>query len=350
MTRTLALAQISAVWYNKLNQSNHNCWEASDMDLKKMKVICTGKMRPIAYEALKDKVNLVAWQAHGKMPKEMFDENIADAEALFLANHHRVDEALLARAPKLKIVATASVGYDHIDVAACRAHGVKVGNTPGVLVNAVADIAYGLLIDTARMIRKGDAHVKSGMWGTGRALGFGVDLYNKTLGIVGMGDIGSAIARRAQVSGMNVIYHNRHRKMNDSALGVTYAEFDDLLAQSDFIVIAVTLNPSTENLFDEKTFARMKQGVRLVNISRGRVVDTNALYNALVSGRVAAAGLDVTEPEPLPGDNPLCGLDNITITPHIASATVETRDAMAMVTAENILRGLKGQPLLTEVR
>ena len=319
-------------------------------DLKQMKVLCSGKLRPVAYEALRGQVNLVAWQQHGRMPQEMFDANLVDADALYIGDHMLVDASVLARAPKLKVVATASVGYDHIHVADCRAAGVAVGNTPGVLVNAVADIAYGLLIDTARMLRKGDAHVKSGQWGAKKALGLGVDLYGKTLGVLGLGDIGFAIARRAQVSGMRVVYHNRHRRLNDAVLGCEYVSFDDLLAQSDFIVVAVTLNPSTEHLLDAAAFAKMKRGVRLVNISRGRVVDTDALVAALQSGQVAAAGLDVTDPEPLPADHPLCGMDNVTVTPHMASATVETRDAMALVTVENVLRGLRGEALLAEVR
>ena len=254
------------------------------------------------------------------------------------------------KAPKLRVVAQASVGYDNIDVEACNAHNVKIGNTPGVLVNAVADIAYGLLIDTARNIVRGHLHTKNGLWGERKALGLGVDLYNKTLGIVGFGDIGSAIAKRGQASGMRIIYHNRNRRLNDAALGARYVSWEELLQTSDFIVVAVTLNPSTRGMFDEAAFAAMKDGVRFVNISRGKVVDTDALYNAVKSGKVAAAGLDVTEPEPLPGDHPLLTLPNITVTPHIASATEETRDEMALVTAQNIIAALSGQPMLAQVK
>ena len=246
------------------------------MDLKDKIVICNGKIRP---------------------------EWLQEADALYSTGNIRIDETLLQKAPKLRVVAQASVGYDNIDVEACNARNVKIGNTPGVLVNAVADIAYGLLIDTARNIVRGHLHTKNGLWGERKALGLGVDLYNKTLGIVGFGDIGSAIAKRAQ-----------------------------LLQTSDFIVVAVTLNPSTRGMFDEAAFAAMKDGVRFVNISRGKVVDTDALYNAVKSGKVAAAGLDVTEPEPLPGDHPL------------------TRDEMALVTAQNIIAALSGQPMLAQVK
>ena len=320
------------------------------MDLKDKIVICSGKIRPVAIDYLQDKVTLKYWQQRGRVPEPQWTAWLQEADALYSAGNIRIDEVLLQKAPKLQVIAQASVGYDNIDVEACRAHNLKIGNTPGVLVNAVADIAYGLLIDTARGIVRGHLHAKSGLWGERKAMGLGVDLCGKTLGVVGFGDIGSAIAKRAQASGMRVIYHNRHRRLNDTALGAAYVPWEELLQVSDFIVVAVTLNPSTKGMFDEAAFAAMKDGVRFVNISRGRVVDTDALYHALKNGKVAAAGLDVTEPEPLPGDHPLLTLPNITVTPHMASATEETRDEMALVTAQNIVAALSGQPMLAQVK
>ena len=320
------------------------------MDLKNKIVICSGKIRPVAVEYLQDKVTLRSWQQRGRVPEEQWNAWLQEADALYSSGNIRIDEALLQKAPKLQVVAQASVGYDNFDVEACRAHRVKIGNTPGVLVNAVADLAYGLLIDTARGIVRGHLHTKTGQWGERKAPGMGVDLYGKTLGVVGFGDIGSAIARRAQASGMRVIYHNRRRRLNDSALGAAYVSWEELMRISDFIVVAVTLNPSTKGMFDEAAFAAMKDGVRFVNISRGKVVDTEVLYRALQSGKVAAAGLDVTDPEPLPGDHPLLTLPNITVTPHMASATEETRDEMALVTAQNIIAALAGQPMLAQVK
>ena len=320
------------------------------MSLKEKIVICSGKIRPVAIEYLQDKMTLKSWQQRGRVPEPQWTDWLQEADALYSAGNIRIDEALLQKAPKLQVIAQASVGYDNIDVEACRAHNVKIGNTPGVLVNAVADIAYGLLIDTARGIVRGHLHAKSGLWGERKAMGLGVDLCGKTLGVVGFGDIGSAIAKRAQASGMRVIYHNRHRRLNDTALGAAYVPWEELLQTADFIVVAVTLNPSTKGMFDEAAFAAMKDGVRFVNISRGRVVDTDALYHALKNGKVAAAGLDVTEPEPLPGDHPLLTLPNITVTPHMASATEETRDEMALVTAQNIVAALSGQPMLAQVK
>ena len=218
------------------------------MDLKDKMVICSGKVRPVAIAYLQDKVTLKSWQQRGRVPEEQWNAWLHEADALYSTGNIRIDEKLLQKAPKLRVVAQSSVGYDNIDVEACHARGVKIGNTPGVLVNAVADIAYGLLIDTARGIVRGHLHTKNGLWGERKAMGLGVDLYNKTLGVVGFGDIGSAIAKRAQASGMRVIYHNRSRRLNDAALGARYVSWEELLQTSDFIAVAVTLNPSTKGL------------------------------------------------------------------------------------------------------
>jgi glyoxylate reductase len=317
---------------------------------QKLTVVCSGKIREVALAKLKDRVNLLTWQKGGRVPAETLDAWLTQADALYSIANLKIDAALLAKAPRLKVVAQSSVGYDNIDLQACKDRGVRVGNTPGVLVNAVADLAYGLLLDTARNITRGDRHVKNGSWGAHKGLGFGVDMYGKTLGIVGMGAIGSAVVPRARASGMQVIYHNRHVNKEAAALQVPYVSWEQLLATADFILCCVNLNPSTVKLFNAAAFAGMKDGVRFVNISRGKVVDTPALVAALQSGKVAAAALDVTDPEPLPGDHPLARLNNVTITPHIASSTLETRDAMALLTADNILAVLQGLPMPAEVK
>lgn len=319
-------------------------------NLKEFTVVASGKMRDVAYEKLNASVNLLGWQKGGKIPAEQFDEWLAKADALFSTGNIKINEELLAKAPNLKVIAQASVGYDNIDIAACNAHNIPVGNTPGVLVDAVADLAYCLIIDSARKIVLGYDHVKTGKWGENKPFGLATDLANKTLGVVGMGDIGSAIATRAKASKMNIIYHNRTRREDDVQIGATYVTFDELLAQADFIVIAVTLNPSTKGMFDEAAFAKMKDGARLVNISRGAVIDTEAMYNALVSGKLAHAAMDVTDPEPLPGDHKLLSLPNVTVTPHMASATTETRDAMALLTVDNILAALEGKEMPAQVK
>lgn len=319
--------------------------------LKDYTVVASGKVRETAYNKLNSMVNFISWQQGGRIPKDELAARLAQADALYSTGNIVIDEKLLAMAPNLKVVAQASVGYDNIDVAACAERGIPVGNTPGVLVDAVADLAYGLILDSARRIVQADAHVKKGLWGQRVPIGLAVDLAGKTLGIVGMGDIGSAVAKRAQVSQMQVVYHNRHQRVDDAELGVTYMPtLDKLLSESDFVLLAVTLNPSTKHMLNEAAFAKMKQGSRLINISRGAVVDTEALYEALHSGKLAYAALDVTDPEPLPAEHKLLTLDNITVTPHIASATVETRDAMALLTADNILAGLQGLPLPAQVK
>ena len=320
------------------------------MDLKQFTVMASGKMRQCAYDALKDKVNLLSWQQGGRMPQEQFDAWLSQADAIFSISNFKANEELLAKAPKLKVIAQSAVGYDNIDVAACNAHGVRVGNTPGVLVDDVADLAYALLIDSARRIVKAHAHVASGLWGQRKPFGVTTALAGKTLGIIGMGDIGSAIAKRAQVSKLKVVYHNRRQRADDAALNVTYLSQEELLATSDFVLVAVTLNPSTKGMMNAAAFAKMKPGACFINISRGGVVDTDALYDALKSGQLAYAALDVTDPEPLPGDHKLLTLNNITITPHIASYTNETRDAMAMLTVDNILAALQGQEMPAEVK
>lgn len=319
------------------------------MDLKNCVVMASGKMRQCAFDKLNSEVQLLGWQQGGRMPKEQFDAWLAQADALFSTGNIRIDEKLLAKAPKLKVIAQASVGYDNIDIAACAARGIPVGNTPGVLVDAVADLAYGLIIDSARRLVRAHAHVQSGAWGERKPFGLTTDLAGKVLGIIGMGDIGSAIAKRAQASSMQVIYYNRHQRSDDEKLNVKYVSQEELFATADFIVLAVTLNPSTKHLINAETIAKMKKGVRLINISRGGVVDTDALYAALVSGQIGYAAMDVTDPEPLPGEHKLLSLENVTVTPHMASATKETRDAMALLTAENILAGLKGEALPAQV-
>ena len=319
-------------------------------NLKQYTVIASGKMRDVAFEKLDAAVNLLGWQKGGRVPAEQFDEWLAKADALFSTGNIKINEELLAKAPNLKVIAQASVGYDNIDIAACNARNIPVGNTPGVLVDAVADLAYALILDSARKIVLAYDHVKSGKWGENKPFGLATDLANKTLGVVGMGDIGSAIAERAKASKMKIIYHNRNRRADDVALGATYVTFDELLAQADFIVVAVTLNPTTKGMFNKEAFAKMKDGARIVNISRGAVIDTEAMYEALLSGKLAHAAMDVTDPEPLPGDHKLLSLPNVTVTPHMASATTETRDAMALLTVDNILAGLEGKPMPAQVK
>jgi len=255
-----------------------------------------------------------------------------------------VDEELLEAAPNLRVISQSGVGYDSVDVEACTKKGVPFSNTPGVLVEATADLTFGLLLSAARRIHEGYEKVKQGDWETV----FGVDLFGKTLGIVGMGDIGSAVARRAKASGMNIVYHNRSRKHEaEKELDAVYLSFEELLQTADCIVCLVPLSNESKGMFGEAEFKAMKNSAYFVNAARGGLVDTEALYEALKNEEIAYAALDVTDPEPLPADHKLLQLSNVLVTPHIGSATYETRNRMADLAVQNLLLGLGKKPLVT---
>lgn len=308
----------------------------------KPKVVLTGKTWPIPFEKLQEHCDVKQWTGPGQIPRELLKVWLEDAEGLLSVGHGiKVDEELLNAAPKLRVIAQSGVGYDNIDVAACTKKGIPFGNTPGVLVEATADLTFGILLSAMRRIHEGWGWVRTGQW---REV-LGTDLYGKTLGIYGMGDIGSAVAKRAQASGMQIIYHNRTRKQDDEQLGARYVSFDGLLEESDCIVVLVPLSDQSRGMFGKEQFDRMKRTAYFVNASRGPVVQTEALYDALKHNKIAYAALDVTDPEPLPGDHPLLGLPNILVTPHIGSATYETRSRMAMLAVDNLLAGLSGKAL-----
>lgn len=308
----------------------------------KPKVVLTGKTWPIPFAKLQEHCDVQHWEGPGPIPRELLKVWLEDAEGLLSVNHGtKVDEDLLDAAPKLRVIAQSGVGYDNIDVAACTKKGIPFGNTPGVLVEATADLTFGILLSAMRRIHEGWGWVRTGQW---REV-MGTDLYGKTLGIYGMGDIGSAVAKRAQASGMQIIYHNRTRKQDDGQLGARYVSFDGLLEEADCIVVLVPLSDQSRGMFGKEQFDRMKRTAYFVNASRGPVVQTEALYDALKDKKIAYAALDVTDPEPLPGDHPLLGLSNILVTPHIGSATYETRNSMAMLAVDNLLAGLAKKAL-----
>ncbi len=262
------------------------------------------------------------------------------------------DEFLDAAGPQLKVVSNYAVGFDNIDVAACARRGVAVGNTPGVLTDTTADLAWTLLMAAARRIAEGDRYVRDGNWKTwGPMLLLGPDVHGATLGIVGFGRIGQAMARRAQGFGMEVLYHDVNRLPDEvtGPLGATYLPLEELLGRSDFVSLHVNLSPETRGLINATTLGQMQPSAILVNTSRGPVVDQAALAQALRDGVIAAAALDVTDPEPIHMDDPLVGMDNCLIVPHIASASRATRAKMAEMAAANLLAGVRGEPLPTPV-
>jgi glyoxylate reductase len=247
----------------------------------------------------------------------------------------------------LRVISQYAVGVDNVDLEAATARSIPVGHTPGVLTKAVADMALALLMAAARRIPEGIEKVRAGEWRTWEPLGLlGADVWEATLGIVGIGRIGTAVARRARGFAMRVLYHDRVRKPElEAELGLEYTELDDLLAQADFVSLHCPLTPETHHLIGEQKLRRMKPTAILINTSRGPVVDTDALVRALREGWIAAAALDVTDPEPLPPDHPLLVLPNCIVVPHIASATVTARERMAVMAAENLLAGLRGERL-----
>jgi len=313
--------------------------------MDKYKVVMTGGLMNTALERIQKECDVKQWDKTGAIPREILFDWLKDAVGLMVTGNIQVDEELLQHAPKLKVIAQAAVGYDNIDIEACTRHGILFGNTPGVLVDATADLAFSLLLCSARRIHEGWDFVRAGSWRPGHNIPLGIDLAGKTLGIVGMGQIGAAVAKRARAFGMNVIYNNRHRRADDDNIGAAYEPFDVLLEKADCIIVLTPLSKETRKLFGREQFLRMKSTAYFINASRGPVVDTDALFDALKTGEIAYAALDVTDPEPLPVDHPLLQLDNILITPHIGSATTETRTAMAELATDNLLAGLAGKPL-----
>lgn len=258
----------------------------------------------------------------------------------------RIDGAVMdAAGPGLKVISNHAVGVDNIDIPAATRRGLPVGNTPGILTDSTADMAFGLLMAAARRIVEGHNCIPAGEWKTwGPSFLLGVDVYRATLGIVGFGRIGQAVARRAAGFEMRVLYYDPSASETTVA-GAQRVDLDTLLAESDFVSIHTPLTPETNAMFGQELFSKMKPTAILINTARGPIVDQQALYRALKEGRIAAAALDVTDPEPIPLDSPLLTLGNLIITPHIASATRATRDKMATMAAENLVAGLRGERL-----
>jgi len=281
------------------------------------------------------------------VPRHVLAEEIRDVDGLLSMLTDGIDAALLAGAPELRVISQMAVGIDNIDVDACRDRGIAVGHTPEVLTETVADHAFALLGAVVRRLPEGEREVKEGGWGPWRPFHLtGGDLHGTVLGVVGMGRIGRAVARRASGFDMDVIYSSP-RPAAEAARRVELAE---LLEGSDHVVLCCTLNEETRGLIGKTQLGMMKPTAYLVNVSRGPVVVTEALAEALADGVIAGAGLDVTDPEPLPAGHRILGLPNCLVVPHIGSASVRTRTAMAQLAVENLIAGLEGRPLPSPYR
>ena len=312
------------------------------------KVFVTRRIPEKGLEVLKKKCIVEVWPGDLPPTAEEVAAGVVGAAGILCLLTDRIDAAVMdAAGSGLKVISNYAVGYDNIDIAEATRRGIAVGNTPGVLTEATADHTFALLMAAARRVAEGDRQVRAGKWHTWEPMGLlGADIHGATLGLVGFGRIGRAVAKRAAGFGMRVLFYDPLLKgeaqPESNARPVDLAV---LLAESDFVSVHVPLTVQTRRLFNQKTFNKMKHGAILVNTSRGGVVDQSALFDALKSGQLAAAGLDVTDPEPLPMDSPLLTLENLVITPHIASASRTTRERMAVMAAENLLAGLKGEKL-----
>jgi glyoxylate reductase len=300
-----------------------------------------------------DGTDAMVWPDELPPPRDELLGAIEGCDGVLTLLTDRVDAEFLDRAgPQLKVVSNYAVGFDNVDVAECTRRGIPVGNTPGVLTETTADLAFALLMAAARRLPEGDRYVRAGKWKTwGPMLLMGPDVHGATIGIVGFGRIGQAMARRAAGFGMTILYHDVNELPRDvtGPLGATFTPLEELLARSDFVSLHVNLTDETRHLIDAAALQAMKSTAVLVNTSRGPVVDGGALYDALKSGEIAAAALDVTDPEPIPTDDPLLSLDSCLVVPHIASASRATRGKMAEMAAANLLAGLRGERLPTPV-
>jgi glyoxylate reductase len=319
----------------------------------KPRVLVTRRIPDEGLDPIAAACDLDLWPDELPPPRDELLRRVAGCDGVLTLLTDKVDDGFLdAAGPGLRVVSNYAVGFDNIDVAACAKRGVAVGNTPGVLTETTADLAWALLMAVARRLPEGDRYVRDGRWKTwGPLLLLGPDVHGSTIGIVGFGRIGQALARRAQGFGMRILYHDVNELPDDVTrpFGASYRSLEGLLEESDFVSLHVNLSPVTRHLMNATSLGWMKPTAVLVNTSRGPVVDQAALAAALRDGTIWAAALDVTDPEPIPMDDPLVGLDNCLIVPHIASASRTTRGKMAAMAAANLLAGVRGEPLPTPV-
>jgi glyoxylate reductase len=315
--------------------------------MSKPKVFVTRLIPDKGLELIRDACDLDLW-AHELPPTpEELLQHVRGVDGLLCLLTEQISGDVMDEAgPQLKVISNHAVGFDNINVMAATARKIPVGNTPEVLTDATADFAFALLTSVARRIPEGERYIHDGKWQTwGPMILLGGELTGATLGLIGFGRIGKAMARRARGFNMRVLYYDPRETKPDPELKASPVDFETLLEESDYISLHTPLTPDTHHLIDTQALAKMKSNAVLVNTSRGPVVDPDALYEALKEKRIFGAGLDVTEPEPLPLDSPLLTLDNIVITPHIASASKETRAKMAWMAAQNLIAGVKGEPL-----
>ena len=312
------------------------------------KVFVTRRLPPATLERLSAHCELEVWEDFMPPDYEIILGKVGQLSGLISLLTDRIDAELMDAGPGLKVISNMAVGYDNIDVAAASERGIPVGNTPGVLTETTADFAFALLMAVARRIPEAKQYIQAGKWRTWHPTVLsGQDIYGATLGIVGCGRIGKAMARRAAGFNMRLLVNSLEDADEISAIGGEKVSLDELLRESDFISLHVPLTDDTYHLISTRELSAMKPSAMLINTARGSVVDPAALYEALRDGEIMSAALDVTEPEPIALDDPLLSLDNCLVAPHIASASVATRSKMAEMAADNLIAGLAGRPLPT---
>lgn len=315
------------------------------MLLMKPRAYVTRILPKPAMDRIESHCDAKTWEGELPPPRDVLLENVANVEGLLSLLTDKVDAELMDKAPKLKVISNYAVGFDNVDIADATKRGIIVGNTPGVLTETTADFAFTLLMSAARRVVEGDKMVRAGKWKTwGPMTLLGQDIHGSTLGIIGLGRIGAAIARRAKGFGMRLLYYDVIRQPEtEKEFGIEFVDINKIFAESDFITLHTNLSPQTHHLIGSEQLKKMKKNCILINSSRGPIVDNMALSEALRNGTIAYAALDVTEPEPIPSNHPLLELDNVIIAPHIASASVATRTKMALMAADNLIAGLKGE-------
>jgi len=311
------------------------------------KVFITRRL-PARLEPLTALASVEVWPERQPPPYEVLRDKIREIDGLLCLLTDPIDRLLIESGTSLRVISQMAVGYDNINVATATAKRIPVGHTPGVLTDATADFAWALLMAAARRVVEGDRFTRAHHWQTWEPdLLLGGNVAGATLGIVGLGRIGQAMARRARGFDMRILYTSptRSNPSLEQMLNAEFVALDELLHMSDFVTIHTPLTPETHHLFGDRQFELMQPSAVLINTARGTIVDPNALYHALSQGKIAAAALDVTEPEPIPPDSPLLTLDNLIITPHIASASRQTREKMATMAIANLIAGLQGNRL-----
>ena len=316
--------------------------------MPKDRVYITRRRAPEAIYLLATHFDVEVWEESGAVPRPLLLEKLAECQGIFTEIDDIMDAEALGVATSLKVIANRAIGLDNIDVEEATRRGIAVGNTPGVLHESCADFTFALILAAARRVAFADRRVQAGEWKVFDQMPYvGTDVNGATLGLVGFGRIAQAVARRASGFDMRVLYYSRTRRLEqEDRLGAEWVpDLPSLLREADYVSVHVPLSEETRYLIGERELQQMKPSAFLVNTSRGRTVDPDALRSALSTGAIAGAALDVTEPEPIPGDDPLLTMDNVVVTPHISSATSATYRRMGQMAAENIIGALTGQPM-----